>query len=521
MAARAGGGWRWRTATVLLVVGALVAAACASEAGSGADGPGRSGEVEVNGLRLTEAELHYGLAPEPHPEVTYAPDVVLVGGGANSVRSVTADGMTWTLDAAAPRADELAVGKVMFVTGRGVGRVLAIEASDDDLSVTIGPVDITDVIHDGEFAMDGQPLELDDMIVYDSGELPWSVAEVPPDDGGGEGGAPAEGGGGGGEGGPVGIQRLRAPPQAEPEPPPEAVRVPSKPPTRGEPGITTAGAYSLRPLCCGDGGPGVRVRYDGGGAYLLATVRVFLEQPRASWNLSISGGKVRRADFTIHGGGGFGYQFDARTSMGPDGNLNDRIAVPTTFSIPFVVLGVPFSLTISQSLIVNTAFTAQESAMGATGRWNLSGGIGFGYRDGGFRETTPTGFSTRSSMLDQIKGISLDTAAIVLGHSLRVKVGIGWDAFQVGPFAELVTTVGATRGSAAASPLTYCRGVWVNGWVGFGIGYSLPKVVVEVVNFFLRIVGASTIREKGELVGERYKFLDQSAQDPDLAICKH
>lgn len=508
-----------RTATALLVFAAVLAAACASAGNEGAgDADGGAGTVEVNGLQLTEAEMHYGLAPVPHPDVTYAPDVVLVGGGAASVRSVTADGMTWTIDAGAPRADELAVGAVMFVTGRGVGRVHAVEAQGDDLVVTISPVDITEVIHDGEFSMDDQPIDIDDMIIYDSGDLPWSVTELPPaDEREGEGGAPAEPS----DGGPPGTSRFVSAPRAQPDPSADTRRIPSKSPTRGEPGVTKAGAYSVRALCCGNGGPGVRVRYDGGGAYLLATFRVFLERPRASWDLSIRGGSIERAEFTIHGTGGFGYQFEAKTAQGIDGRLNDRVSVPTTLSIPFVVGGVPFSLTVTQSILVQTAFSARESAMGATGRWNLSGGVGFGYRKGSFGPRYPTGFSTRSSMLDQIKGISLDAAGVVLGHSLRIRVGIGWDSFQVGPFAELVTSVGATRGSAAGSPLTYCRGVTVNGWVGYGIGYSLPKVVVEVVNFLLRIVGATTIRSTGDLVGDRYHFLNRSVQEPELAVCQH
>lgn len=37
----------------------------------------------------------------------------------------------------------------MFVTSKAVGRVVDIEERGDDLLVTIRPVDITDVIHDG------------------------------------------------------------------------------------------------------------------------------------------------------------------------------------------------------------------------------------------------------------------------------------------------------------------------------------------------------------------------------------
>ncbi|PSK55062.1 hypothetical protein B0E53_07063 [Micromonospora sp. MH33] len=119
-----------------------------------------------------EAELRYGAAPAPGDGVTLQPDVVIVGQGGRSVRSVSADGLIWRLDAAARNTDRLARGVVMFVTGRGVGRVLDLAEEGSDLLVTIGPVDITEVVRDGSFASRG--LTLDDPVVYPAGEPSWA-----------------------------------------------------------------------------------------------------------------------------------------------------------------------------------------------------------------------------------------------------------------------------------------------------------------------------------------------------------
>src|SRR5438552_1081224 len=54
-----------------------------------------------------DALLAYGYAPDPHGSAVYQPDVVLVGGGPQIVRSVSDDGLTWTIDAHAPNADKL------------------------------------------------------------------------------------------------------------------------------------------------------------------------------------------------------------------------------------------------------------------------------------------------------------------------------------------------------------------------------------------------------------------------------
>ncbi|QOC92026.1 hypothetical protein [Micromonospora craniellae] len=153
---------------LLTVVLLLIAAACAGRS------PGDPvGAVDED--PYSESALRYGMAPMPHPDLTYQPDVVLVGGGGRSVRSVTADGLTWRIDGRAPRADDLAPGKVMFVTGRGVGRVLDLQREGGDLLVTIGPVTITDVIRDGTLAKQG--IAIEDPVAYQAGEPIWALDE--------------------------------------------------------------------------------------------------------------------------------------------------------------------------------------------------------------------------------------------------------------------------------------------------------------------------------------------------------
>ncbi|WP_194926234.1 hypothetical protein [Catenulispora pinisilvae] len=51
---------------------------------------------------MTDPVSWYGYGPTPDPHVTYQPDVVLVGGGPNSIWSGSSDGLTWTLAGSAP-----------------------------------------------------------------------------------------------------------------------------------------------------------------------------------------------------------------------------------------------------------------------------------------------------------------------------------------------------------------------------------------------------------------------------------
>ena len=135
--------------TAFIVV-ALALAGCVPGAPQG------SGTV----VPASAKDVAWGQAPTADPNVTLQPDVVLIGGGGASVKQVTADGFTWVLDANAPHVSDLQLGKIMFVTGSGVGRVIDLRHAAGVVGVTIAPVSITDVIKDGTFAVP-KPVSLD------------------------------------------------------------------------------------------------------------------------------------------------------------------------------------------------------------------------------------------------------------------------------------------------------------------------------------------------------------------------
>src|SRR5579864_165328 len=105
------------SAVVLVVTTALVAA-CAA----GGSGTVRTG-LAVNSQELTGNELLYGASPHNDGTVVYQPGVVFLGGGASSVRSVSSDGLVWTVDGNAAGASRLAPGAVVFASSLGAGRV--------------------------------------------------------------------------------------------------------------------------------------------------------------------------------------------------------------------------------------------------------------------------------------------------------------------------------------------------------------------------------------------------------------
>ncbi len=473
-----------------------------SEPGSSKSGSGSGG-----GRVSAEAELRYGKAPVPHPDVTYQPDVVLVGGGGDSVRSVTADGLTWRIDPRADRADELAPGKVMFLTGRGVGRVLDLRPEGDDLAVTIGPVDITEVIRDGTFASD-RPIPFDRVISYQAGEPFWADAEGEPigtDDAPDTPNGPS-GGKVAGRSAPV--------PQAGDRPV-------QPPPKAGGAGLgpLPAGGFNVDPTCCASG-VGARFSFDREGIRLAGAVELVLDSPTGKFELVVKGGSIKKAAFQIQGGAGLRVELEGATNVGAAHNINRRISIPVDFTVPLgEFLGVPFSATVNQSVSIQTAFSAKDGNISAAGEFGFTGALGFGYENGSFGAQGPQGFRVKNSLTDSIRGISVGVNGLLLAYQARFHVGIGAFGFTTGLYVGLTASVGVTVGSAAGAPIELCRGANLNLWVDYGIGYTIPRAIVDVINIFLRTFDARPIEGSGG-IGSTTNILNRQEIVPNARICR-
>lgn len=519
-------------ARLLAVVAALaVLAATGACQGDRPSGGGPTDPYHADAVR-------YGLAPRPHPEVTYQPDVILVGGGGAAVRSVTDDGLTWRIDPDAERADDLAPGKVMFLTSRAVGRVVDVRRDGGDLAVTIGPVELTEVIRDGVFRT-AEPVPLDRPIAYSAGTPSWVAADLPPEptpSGGTGGGAPgadipggsgAEIGGGpgpeigggpgpaaGGAGGGAPVGRTRLVPVRAPAPAP---RPPAPPARVGNQQSAQAGALKLTTECCSDGVT-ARFDHDDGEIRMTGSVTLLLKRPTATFDLAISGGTVTRAEFSVTGGAGLRVAVKAATSVGNTRNLAKSVVVPTQFSIPIgTILGVPFSATVDQLLEIKTAFSAKDGRLDAAGEYALNGAIGYGYHRPYWGPIEPSGFKVRNSLTNSITGVSIGASGLLVTYDVKFTVGIGALGFTAGVYVALRASVGASLGSGAG--LIVCRGAGLGVTMRYGVSYSIPKVVADVVNFFLKVFRTKPIRQRGELGDEVVVLKRTETVPPDVPLC--
>lgn len=120
---------------------------------------------------LTESERKFGIAPRRGPGVEYQPDTILMEQGDKAIRAIASDGMTWTFDANAPHVNEFQMGKIVFATGRAVGRIIWMKRDGDDVKVILGPIQLGEVIRKGEFAM-SSPVDLNNALVITAPDMP-------------------------------------------------------------------------------------------------------------------------------------------------------------------------------------------------------------------------------------------------------------------------------------------------------------------------------------------------------------
>lgn len=514
-------------ATLAVTVLATVCVAC-----SLGDDDAGSARVTSPDPRLTDAEWDFGQSIRRDTEgVTFQPDVVIPGGGADSVVEVSGDGLTWTLDGDAAEVSDLVVGKVLLVTNRGAGRVLGVATLDNgDVAVTIGPAEITDVIRDISTSYDGEidpnliqiraapslPAAAD--VTNRSSESTESDEPGAPDEPTGEG----EGDGAGGsttttttsgttEDAPRNLVvrpiaaaaaagspgPLAAPAVATAAAPTEvpADRGILPPPAQVPFPVVPVEGMRAFPLHGSDGSWGVELAYDRNGLKVNGSARVYLEKPAIHFDLVIDDGKIITAEARLDGVAGVRATFDAATEAGLQANIHQVVDLPIDISIPIFGPALPFAANFHQSFKIDTVFSAKNSTISFNGDYAFRGSLRAGYRDGSFGVAAPSGLSVKRSLLQSAGGVSVGVTGFIIAHQLRMTIGIGGFGFAVGPYVSLTTAMSVVNGSDLG--IVKCKGANLNLDMGYGIGYVMPTAVVKVINVFLRALNLGQIKSAG------------------------
>lgn len=563
-------------AIIAAIATATVGAACSTSSGSEA-------RVASPDPRLTGAEWDYGASiRRDAPGVTYQPDVVIPGGGAASVVGVSGDGITWTLRGDAAEVNNLTPGKLLLVTNRGAGRVLAVDHHPDgNVAVTIGPADLTDFIRDINTQWDG---DIDPAVtqIRAAPTLP-SSADVTnhnsdtssADNGGNQDPSAADSKPSNGTG-PTGPGTTRsAPPTTSGDDSPTtttgqtengapATGVPpadldaasgSKPvlasatmpdaalahaersdllqQTQGNPlqdrgvlppvskdplPVVPVVGMTAYPIHASDGSWGVELQYNKNGLRIRGSARIYLDKPRIKFNLDIKDGKIVTAEAELAGVAGVRATFDAGTETGLQANIHQIIDLPLDISIPIFGPLLPFAANFHQSLQIDTVFSAKNSTISFNGDYALSGSLRAGYHDGSFGVGAPSGLSVRKSLLQTTKGVSVGVNGFIIAHKLQMTIGIGGFGFAVGPYVSLITAMSVVNGSDLG--IVKCKGGTLNLDMGYGIGYVMPTAVVKVINVFLHALNIGEIKASGGTKPITTHLATLQGYAPKLKICE-
>ncbi len=488
---------------------------------------------------LSESEIRFGIAPKRGPGVTYQDNIILMEHGDKAIQSFASDGVSWTLDANAPQVNEIQEGKILFATDRCAGKVVGVQRNGNSVSVVLGPVQLNELVKEGNFAYD-QPFDLNNAIAVVAPDYP----------------------------GALGSKAL----QQEIQKPSTTSRngtrrgyqrsvsyyvvsndgkwTPMRTVTASGPGLRNAayhpGLHSLNPAtlhpasltpaafqsqvpglggvaapvpvplpqlrqldfnnlqaypCALDcGGIGARVYQEKDGVKVSISIVFHLNHPHLIFGASVGGGGVS-ANVQLFGGAGVTVTVDAATGgdfQSVQANIKELGLIPAEINIPLGGLFVPLTAKLSQALDITTGFSAKTSVLHGEGSIDIDGEISASYRTGrGWDIPKPTA-TVKNNLAGLVSGVSMGINSFVFAFDQRLMVGVGTLGFAAGPYVDLLTTLTALKQTSAS---TYdCRQATFEVQLGAGIGYSMPKVVASVINAILGLFGAKPIPSWGSIV---------------------
>lgn len=473
------------TSVTALIVAASLVAACGSDdrsatrpADSTSSAAGNAGDVIVDrAAELSGNEQLYGASPTTDGPIVLQPDVIVLEGGADSIRSVSSDAMVWTIDGNAANAADIEPGDVLLATSFAAGRVLAVDEVGDDRRVALGPVALTDVIEDGSISS-GSPIPLEGFQAYSTPDQPGLETETEGEEAETEGGADTT------TTSEV-VQKFRAAGHRSVTAAP-IQKLPPMPAPSPKPPDGKVGGWSTTSICCTQNG--IHVAYDSGGARAQGTAQIKFTAPSITFNLEIKGGKLIDAGVHLNGAAALSFGVSAAVKSSSDSFRSGRIQLPVTISIPIPVAGIPMTIGFQQIFSMNLGLSG-AAAISTEGEYALGGSLGFSVHNGVPTAELPT-LTTTKSALDNIQSVAVAASGLTFAYAIKTTIGIGVPGLSAGIWYQVSAALGfATSGSQIdplqGTSLVTCKTVSLSISGRYGVGYQIPDLVARAINAFL------------------------------------
>jgi hypothetical protein len=498
-------------------------------------GPGSSS----NGAVIADAVARYGYGPAANAPVTYQPNVVRVGGGPNAIRSVSGDGLVYTLDAGASGVGDLKPGKIMFASSEAVGRVLEVQRNGGDVRVVLGPASLTDIFSDANFTAD-QPVDFNAMTIQDvpdGGDISEPASSTPS--------APGPATPSPADAAVMPTVRLASAPQAQTvaescaggeNPAPPGAPASSLPPfvsPAGVPGGSGTGNLRNLPPPTQSGefhkimGEWELTGYKTGcrvglkvehteikGLMAALDLHLTLDKPHLVTNIKIAHSLPGTAQkVVLYGLTGFGVDIEAGVADGVSDNRKVRLEIPIEIKTPIEIDGIPFTLVIRTAFLVETAFSAKNGNLTASGEYKLDGPLGWE----GSTTYKPT-LSVEKSLMDSLSGISVGVNGLVLAEKFTFGLELGLPELGAGPFIGLVASVGVTNGSSVG--LVQCKGSTVVLTLRGGVALDIPDKYRDALWSRLHSYYGSLANFPKEIDIVDENVFNKSVVQPDVPACR-
>lgn len=424
----------------------------------------------------TEAERQFGCAPRANSAVTYQPDVVFIGGGADAVRSWSRDGLSWTLRGDADGVEGLAPGNVMVATGIVTGRVVSKHQDGSDVVVTLAPVGLGDVVKEGEISSKGpQPLTGAHFMI--APEFPGLQIEDGPV---GKSDSPSD-------------NHLLV--SAPISPKPNAVLVSQVVQHNGTSSGFAEPAFDS--LCCDDA-LGSRFTYDEGGLRVKGGIWLKLASPTIDYGLSFSNGVLKRGALAIRGITGVHVTFRASNDDFVDRIQHFWIPVYATIPVHFGQAAdtdqpqpPPINIGIIQWVDIGANFQAKSGSLQATADYNFDvDNFQVSVRDGGLDAqgmVFPTSFTAVTKLGDTVAGASVGRAEVFVGAGAKICVCFGGLINSDGLFVTIIEEFDEVKVAGSLAILSgRCEAHEYNQYVRWGNGHWIPSLLAEGLNAALK-----------------------------------
>jgi hypothetical protein len=429
----------------------------------------------VDTSTLTGTERQYGIAPKRDSRVTYQEDVILMEHGDQAIREARSDGMTFRFDANSEHVGEFAVGKVVFATGRVVGRVGQISRDGDSVTIKLAPVALTEVVKKGTFLLDSG-FSQKDLLFYTAPDFPntndieaqQQSRELDP-----QMMEPRFL--------PAGFMQTQYPSGLTND---LATRIPQQPPTLPAPTLELNKGLTVRPAIGSDGGIGLSFKYVKNGIIFDAYGQIVLPSPRVRFLLDIDTSGIKTFGIEISGATSLRMSISALADVERYINVNSTTVAPIDISLPCPIAGLPLALSFKTSFNLHTNFSAKTSTLTSSGSWNMSGTLFAGWKNGSKSFDKPA-TSIGSSLAANASGASLGINRIGGAINVRPMIGLGGFGFMTGVFLGITFTGDVVK--QASEAMVDCHGASGSATIDSGAGYQLPAPFVAVVNGILSV----------------------------------